>query len=107
MQSVWDEFKPAPPTSHTQATDVRSRLQRLNRRARFSDRVDSRSLATFWAKDYVSQVFPPAQGPEKIRLLLSAETSFIASSELARLGMKEWQRLVNDGRNTKEDFPDI
>jgi len=48
-----------------------------------------------------------ACGAEKIRLLLSAETGFIASSELTRLGLKEWQRLVNDGQNAKQDFPDI
>jgi len=87
--------------------DLRSRLQRLNRRYRFSDAVDLRSVATLWARDYVSQVFPSVQGAERIRLMLSAETGFIASSELSRLGIKEWQRLVNDGLNAKRDFSEL
>lgn len=95
------------PTRDTQFMDLRARLQRLNRKSRFSVPMNLRTLATLWARDYVSQVFPSVQGPEEIRLLLSAETSFIAASEMARLGIKEWQKLVNDGRNAKEDFPDI
>ena len=99
--------EPKQPTSDPTVMNLRLRLQRLNRRHRFSEPANLRSVAALWACDYVNQVFPMACGAEKIRLLLSAETGFIASSELTRLGLKEWQRLVNDGQNAKQDFPDI
>jgi hypothetical protein len=106
-QSESDADDPDRPTIDTQKTDLKSRLERLNRRRRFSEPVNWRCVATLWAREYVDQVFPSVQGSEKMRLMLSAESGFIASSELASLGIEQWKKSINNGRNAKEDFPDL
>lgn len=87
--------------------DIRARLdrlKRLNRRGRFSQLVDLKLLAIDWANDYVSHVFPNVSGTETNQLLLAAEASFMAAIEMGKTGIREWGRLLEEGKNARGDF---
>jgi hypothetical protein len=98
-----DELLPASRRSAA-VPDIRERLERLRRSGRFSQPVDLKLLATTWATDYVSLVFPQVEGDERTRLLFAAEAGFLASTELSKCGIRHWERLLQEARKTRDEY---
>lgn len=85
--------------------DIKARLARLNRRARFSQPVDLRWLAGAWANDYVGEVFRDVPDAQGAHLSLAAEAGFLAAFEMGKTGLREWGRLLEEGKNARRDLP--
>jgi len=97
-----DELPPSSKRGDT--ADIKARLDRLNRRGRFSQPVDLKPLAVAWANDYVSHVFPDLPDTQSNQLLLAAEVSFLAAIEMGKIGIRHWERLLEGAKSTREHF---
>ena len=95
---------PLPPKRGVSAGDLEARLERLRLRSRFSHALDLAPLAATWANDYVSHVFPNFPEDESKRLLLACEAGFLASIGLGRNGIRYWERLLEQGRVTRDEL---
>ena len=60
---------PLPSRRSTAIQDIRTRLAYLSGSRRFSQPVDLKLLAVTWANDFAGQVFPLAEGDQRLRLL--------------------------------------
>lgn len=98
-----DELPPCPRRSAA-VGDLKTRLNCLYYRGRFSQAVDLKLLAATWTIDYVSQVLPHVEGDQGLRLLLAAEAGFLASTELNKYGIRHWERLLEEGRKVRDEF---
>src|SRR5262245_45541891 len=87
---------PPPPRRSAQAGDIRERLNCIVRRGRFDKPLNLTSVVATWAVDYVDQVFPQVGDRERNRLLLAAEAGFLASIEIGKGGIRQWERLLTD-----------
>ena len=95
---------PLPSRRSTAIQDIRTRLAYLSGSRRFSQPVDLKLLAVTWANDFAGQVFPLAEGDQRLRLLVAAETSFLASIELGKDGLRHWGRLLEEAKKARDEF---
>jgi hypothetical protein len=52
--------------------------------------------------DYASQVFQVVPDAQSAQLLLAAEAVFLASIEIRKAGIREWERLLEKGKIARE-----